>query len=60
MRIDKIRALSGPNVYNHKPVLVMRLYLEELSERESVEIPGFIDRLLVALPGLQEHHCSRD
>ncbi|HEY0079684.1 MAG TPA: cyanophycin synthetase [Pyrinomonadaceae bacterium] len=60
MRIDKIRALTGPNVYSHQPVLVMRLHLEELSERESVEIPGFIDRLLLTLPGLQEHHCSRD
>lgn len=58
MRIDTIRTLTGPNIYSHNPVLVMRLYLDELSEKESYEVPGFIDRLLGMLPGLQEHHCS--
>jgi cyanophycin synthetase len=58
MRIDGIRTLSGPNIYSHNPVLVMRLYLEDLVEKESYEIPGFIDRLLSLLPGMREHHCS--
>ncbi|MDQ3817735.1 MAG: cyanophycin synthetase [Acidobacteriota bacterium] len=59
MRIDKIRAISGPNIYTHRPVLVARLFLEELTERASTEIPGFVDRLIQALPGLNEHRCSR-
>src|SRR5207249_3752563 len=59
MRIDSIRAIPGPNVYHHKPVLVMRLELEELTERESYEIPGFVERLLAAVPGLCQHHCAR-
>jgi cyanophycin synthetase len=58
MRIDGIRTLSGPNIYSHKPVLVMRLYLEDLFEKESYEIPGFVDRLIDLLPGTREHHCS--
>ncbi|HYP25972.1 MAG TPA: cyanophycin synthetase [Blastocatellia bacterium] len=58
MRIDGIRTLSGPNIYSHNPVLVMRLYLEDLFEKESYEIPGFVDRLLDLLPGMREHHCS--
>lgn len=58
MRIGEIRALAGPNVYTHKPVLIMDLHLEELTEKESHEIPRFIDRLLQALPGLHQHHCA--
>src|SRR5436853_3069311 len=60
MRIDKIRAISGPNIYTHKPVLIMRLFLEELTEKPSTEIPCFTDRLLRELPGLHEHRCSRE
>jgi cyanophycin synthetase len=59
MRIDNIRTLSGPNVYSHKPVLVMTLYLDELADKESFEVPGFIGRLIDLLPGLHEHHCSK-
>jgi cyanophycin synthetase len=59
MRIEGIRALEGPNVYHYKPVLVMQLQLEGLTERESSEITGFTDRLLELLPGLRQHVCSR-
>jgi cyanophycin synthetase len=46
MRIEGIRTLSGPNVYSHRPVLLMRLDLEDLYEKESFEVPGFVERLL--------------
>ncbi|HEX9918111.1 MAG TPA: cyanophycin synthetase, partial [Pyrinomonadaceae bacterium] len=59
MRIDKIRTLSGPNIYNYKPVLLMRLYLDELAETASCDVAGFNERLLARLPGLAEHHCSK-
>jgi cyanophycinase len=59
MVIESIRTLAGPNVYSHQPVLLMRLDLGELNEKESYEIPGFIDRLLECLPGLREHHCAK-
>src|SRR5262245_36596672 len=36
----------------------MRLDLEDLSERDSHEIDGFVDCLLDALPGLWEHTCG--
>jgi len=41
MRVDDIRALTGPNVYSHRPVLSMRLYLNDLAGKESREFPGF-------------------
>jgi cyanophycin synthetase len=59
MRIDKIRTIAGPNIYTYKPILIARLFLEELTEVASTEIPGFTDRLLVTLPGIHEHRCSR-
>ena len=59
MRIESIRTLAGPNVYSHRPVLLMRLDLQELYEKESHEIPGFVERLLALLPGLGEHYCSK-
>jgi cyanophycin synthetase len=60
MRIENIRTIAGANVYSHRPVLVMRLHLECLTETESREIPGFNERLIDLLPGLLEHRCSRD
>lgn len=58
MRIERIRPLTGPNVYSYRPVLLMRLDLGELVERESREFKGFNERLLKHLPGIKNHHCS--
>lgn len=58
MKIETIRLLAGANVYSHQPVLLMRLDLGELYERESHEFADFNPRLLELLPGLCEHHCS--
>jgi cyanophycin synthetase len=58
MKAGEIRTLAGPNVYSHMPVLTMVLYLEDLTGRLSVELPGFCERLLESLPGLQEHRCD--
>ena len=58
MRIIGIRTITGPNVFSHKPVLVMKLDLQELAGRESREFPGFNERLIAMLPGLEEHVCG--
>ncbi|GLZ12800.1 cyanophycin synthetase [Actinomadura sp. NBRC 104425] len=58
MRIDALRRLGGPNVYLSRPVLVARLELAELTERETTDRPGFAERLVELLPGLADHHCS--
>jgi cyanophycin synthetase len=59
MKIESIRTLGGPNVYLYRPVLVMRLHLEELAGRESREFHGFNERLIALLPGLHTHHCGK-
>src|SRR5688500_6407165 len=57
MRVGGIRTLAVPNVYSHRPVLSMKLYLEDLAGRERREFPGFNEHLLALLPGLANHHC---
>jgi cyanophycin synthetase len=59
MRIENVRTLTGPNVYSHRPVIVARLDLEGLADRESLEVEGFNERLVALLPGLAEHRCSK-
>jgi cyanophycin synthetase len=58
MKIRSIRTFTGPNVFHHRPVLVMILELRELTEKASTDIPGFIQKLQEILPGIKKHHCS--
>jgi cyanophycin synthetase len=58
MKIESLRRLRGPNVYLSRPAVVCRLWLEELTGRETSDVTGFAERLLRALPGLAEHHCA--
>ena len=58
MQIKSIKAIDGPNVHSYRPVMVMSLDLEELTNRETRELHGFNDRLLELLPGLSEHVCG--
>jgi cyanophycin synthetase len=58
MRIESSRRLRGPNRYLSRPVQVSRVRLDELTEKESTDFPGFTDRLLAAYPGLADHHCA--
>ncbi len=58
MKITQWRRLRGPNVYLSRPAVVARLRLDELTGRETSDVPGFAERLLQALPGLTEHHCA--
>ena len=58
MRIVEVRRLRGPNLYCSRPVVSALLDLQELTGRETTEVPGFSARLLELLPGLAEHHCA--
>ena len=58
MRLEYVRHLGGPNVFTRAPVAIARLELDELTGRETVDHPGFAERLAMALPGLRDHHCA--
>jgi cyanophycin synthetase len=60
MKILDIRTMMGPNYWSvsrHK-LIVMLLDLEELEERPTNKIPGFLERLKRLMPSLYEHRCS--
>lgn len=61
MRILKTQTLRGPNYWSIRrtKLIVMRLDLEELTEKKSSQISGFYDGLIQVLPSLVEHYCSR-
>ena len=59
LRVSRIRALRGPNYWRLAPVIACDVRLGELDEVTSLDIPGFCDRLIEALPSLREHPCSR-
>jgi len=62
MKIIEIKAMRGPNYWSNyrKKVIVMKLDLEELEERPTNKINGFLERLEKLFPSLQSHRCSKD
>jgi cyanophycin synthetase len=60
MKILDIKVMNGPNYWSsrrHK-LIVMLLDLEELEERPTNKIPGFLERLKELMPSLYSHRCS--
>ncbi|MFZ5480594.1 MAG: cyanophycin synthetase [Myxococcota bacterium] len=58
MKILETRVYRGPNLYGYRPVIRLTVDLEELEEWPSARIPGFVPRLVAAIPSLREHTCS--
>ena len=58
MKILERRVYRGPSLYAHFPVMRITLDLGELEKWPSAKIPSFNDRLLEAVPSLQQHTCS--
>jgi len=60
MKILEIKVLRGPNYWSiRRPKLIqMKLDLEELEQRPTNSIYGFLERLQKLLPSLYEHRCS--
>lgn len=60
MKILNIQALRGPNIWsvNRKKLIQMRLDLEELEQKPTNKIPGFLERLEVLFPSMYHHRCS--
>lgn len=60
MKIREINAMRGPNYWSirrHK-LIVMVLDLEEMEQRPTNKIDGFLDRLKEMFPTMYEHRCS--
>lgn len=60
MKIEKIQALHGPNIWSisRKKLIQMRLNLEELEQFPTNKIDGFRERIEKLIPSLITHRCS--
>lgn len=59
MRVLETAAYRGPHLYSTRPMVRMRLALGALEDWPTHRLPAhFVDRLLVALPGLETHGCA--
>ena len=60
MKIEKIQVLKGPNIWStyRKKLIQMRLDLEDLENRPTNLIEGFLERLEALMPSLYNHRCS--
>ena len=53
------RVYRGPNVWSYQQAIHLVVDLGVLEEYPTNTLPGFTDRLLEVLPGLEAHTCSR-
>jgi cyanophycin synthetase len=58
IEIRNTHILRGPNVWSRVPVINLTVDIGELEHRPTHLIHGFTDRLLAALPTLEDHTCS--
>ncbi|WP_343699153.1 cyanophycin synthetase [Caulobacter sp.] len=58
MRVLEAATYRGPHLYSSRPMVRIQLDLGQLEFWPTHRLPGFTDRLLLALPGLQNHGCS--
>jgi cyanophycin synthetase len=58
VRVVDIRMMRNHNLFAYMPVMRAEMDIGAYDERPSSEFPGFIERLLLWLPGLKEHACS--
>jgi cyanophycin synthetase len=59
LRMTRLRALRGPNYWRLAPVIACDVRLGALERVKSCDVAGFCDRLVSALPTLEEHPCTR-
>src|SRR3712207_9477455 len=58
MQVLESGVYRGPHYYSHTPFVRIMLDLGRMEDWPSNRIPGFTDRLLEMLPGLDRHGCS--
>ncbi|MDP9471745.1 MAG: Mur ligase family protein, partial [Chloroflexota bacterium] len=58
LEIRQTKVYRGPSVWARMPVILLVVDLGELEDRPTNKIDGFVDRLVAAIPSLQEHGCS--
>jgi cyanophycin synthetase len=58
LAILETRVYRGPNLWSYEQAVHLVVDLGSLEDHPSDTIPGFVDGLLDALPGIVNHSCS--
>lgn len=58
IRMTTLHATRGANFWSQRPVVRMDLVVGAYDDISSAEVPGFVDAVVEAMPGLIEHRCS--
>jgi cyanophycin synthetase len=58
MAVLETGVYRGPHYYSHTPFVRIMLDLGRIEDWPTNRIPGFTDRLIEILPGLERHGCS--
>jgi cyanophycin synthetase len=58
IRFLRVTYLKGPNLWTYRPVIEAWLDIGAFEKTPSNQLPGFVERLLTALPGLGLHRCG--
>ncbi len=58
LKVLETQVFRGPNYWSYEPCIRLLVDLGSLEEWPSNTLPGFNDRLLELLPGLEQHACS--
>ena len=59
LAILETRVYRGPNLWSYEPSMHLVVDLGSLEDYPSDVLPGFVDGLVEALPGVARHSCSR-
>ena len=54
----RVSYLRGPNIWTYRPVIEAWVDIGAFEHLPSNTLPGFTDRLLAMLPGLEVHRCG--
>ncbi len=58
IRFLRITYLAGPNIWTYRPALEAWVDIGAFEDLPSNKLPGFVDRLVAWLPGLEVHRCG--
>src|SRR3712207_245940 len=58
MKVLETGVYRGPHYYSHTPFIRIMLDLGRIEDWPTDRIPGFTDKLIEMLPGLERHGCS--
>jgi cyanophycin synthetase len=59
LAVLETKVYRGPNLWSYEPAVHLVVDLGSLENHPSNTIPGFVDGLVEALPGVARHSCSR-